>query len=283
MIKPEENQTFRISYNRAYRSPSVINNHLSLLIAEPIDIRQLAAATSAVPFPYPLPISITGNPDLDEQSLDAFEIGYSASIGATVISAAYYHNWIKNEILFTEDLTGRYTAANPPSNWPLPAALINFVPGASLPGRFTYLNFGKSTQQGIELGVNTRINNRFDVFANYSWQDEPNPEDFDLSELNIPPAHRFNAGVAFTQGKFLANLSITYTDKAFWQDVLNAPYSGTTDSYTLLNGGVGYRWNDRFTTTLKAVNLTNDDVQQHVFGDILKRQVMAELRITVGR
>lgn len=287
MIKPEENQTFRISYNRAYRSPSVINNHLSLLIAEPIDIRQLAAAIglppSAVPFPYPLPINITGNPDLDEQSLDAFEIGYSASIGATVISAAYYHNWIKNEILFTEDLTGRYTAANPPSNWPLPAALINFVPGASLPGRFTYLNFGKSTQQGIELGVNTRINNRFDVFANYSWQDEPNPEDFDLSELNIPPAHRFNAGVAFTQGKFLANLSITYTDKAFWQDVLNAPYSGTTDSYTLLNGGVGYRWNDRFTTTLKAVNLTNDDVQQHVFGDILKRQVMAELRITVGR
>jgi iron complex outermembrane receptor protein len=287
MIKPEENQTFRISYNRAYRSPSVINNHLNVPIAEPIDIRPLAAAIGlppgAVPFPYPLPINIVGNPDLDEQSLDAFEIGYSASFGPTVLSAAYYHNWVKNEILFTEDLTGRYTAANPPPTWPLPPALINFVPGRSLPGRFTYLNLGNSTQQGIELGVNTRINERFDVFVNYSWQDEPNPEDFELSELNIPPAHRFNAGVAFTQGKFLANLSLSYSDDAFWQDVLNAPYSGTTEAYTLLNGGFGYRWSDRFTTSIKAINLTDDDVQQHVFGDILKRQIMAELRVNVGR
>ena len=33
MIKPQENHTFRVSYNRAYRSPSVINNHLDLVIA----------------------------------------------------------------------------------------------------------------------------------------------------------------------------------------------------------------------------------------------------------
>ena len=39
MIKPQENHTFRVSYNRAYRSPSVINNHLDLVIAQPIDIR----------------------------------------------------------------------------------------------------------------------------------------------------------------------------------------------------------------------------------------------------
>lgn len=287
MIKPQENQTFRVSYNRAYRSPSVINNHLNLIIAEPIDIRPLAAAIGlppgAVPFPYSLPINITGNTELDEQSLDAFEVGYSGSFGPTVISAAYYYNWVKNEILFTEDLTGRYTAANPPANWPLPAVLINFVPGATLPGRFTYLNFGKSTQQGIELGVNTRLDERFDVFVNYSWQGEPEPEDFDLSELNIPAAHRFNAGVAYTEGRILANLSVSFSDEAFWQDVLNAPYSGTTEAYTLINGGFGYRWNDRFTTSIKAINLANDEVQQHVFGDILKRQIIGELRVNVGR
>jgi iron complex outermembrane receptor protein len=290
MIKPQENHTFRISYNRAYRSPSVINNHLNLFIAEPIDIRGLALAAQQlgipvgpVPTPYPLPINITGNPDLKEQSLDAFEIGYSANLGRTVLSAAFYRNWIKNEILFTEDPSGRYTALNPPANWPLPAALINFVPGASLTGRFTYMNFGKSTQQGFELGANSQVNEEVNVFANYSWQGKPDPKDFDISELNIPAKHRFNIGGGWTPGRFLTNLSISYSSKAFWQDVLTDPYHGTTDAYTLVNAGVGYRWNDRFTTSVKATNIGNDDVQQHVFGDIVKRQIMAELRVNVAR
>jgi iron complex outermembrane receptor protein len=286
MIKPEENQTFRISYNRAYRSPSVINNHLSLVIAQPIDIRPLAIALnlppSVVPNPFILPVEITGNTELDEQSLDAFEIGYSATIGRTVVSAAFYRNWIKNEILFTEDASGRYTAANPPPGWPLPPAVIPLIPGG-LPGRFTYLNFGKSTQQGFELGANSRVYEAVDVFANYSWQGEPDPEDFDLSELNIPAKHRFNVGVAWAPQRFLANLSVSYSSSAFWQDVLNDPFHGTTDSYTLVNGGFGYRWNDQFTTSLKFINLTNDEVQQHVFGDVMKRQLMAELRVNFAR
>ena len=38
MIKPYENQTVRLSYNRAYRSPSVINNFLDVTIAEPLNL-----------------------------------------------------------------------------------------------------------------------------------------------------------------------------------------------------------------------------------------------------
>jgi hypothetical protein len=191
---------------------------------------------------------------------------------------------VKNEILFTQDVTGNYTAANPPANWPLPPVFINFVPGASLPGRFTYLNFGKSTQRGLELGVNSTLNQFFDVFGNYSWQAEPDPKDFPLSELNLPATHRFNAGVSAAYSRFLGNLSLTYSDRAYWQDVLSAPYAGTTDAYTLVNASFGIKWmGDRFTTTVKATNLANDDVQQHAFGDIVKRQVMAELRVNFLR
>jgi len=47
-----------------------------------------------------------------------------------------------------------------------------------------------------------------------------------------------------------------------------------------LNAGFGVRWDDgRYVTSLKVTNLGNADVQQHVFGDILKRQVIAELRV----
>ena len=118
------------------------------------------------------------------------------------------------------------------------------------------------------------------MFVNYSWQAEPEPDGFPISELNLPARHRFNAGANFTYNRVFGNLSLTYSDGAFWQDVLDARYHGTTESYTLVNGGFGVNWaGDRLTTAIKAINIGNDEVQQHVFGDILKRQVVGELKV----
>ena len=279
VIKPRTDQALRFSYNRAYRSPSVINNFLQVTLAEPINLGALGP-----PFAgriYPLPISSVGNPDLQEQLVDAFEVGYTGTIGGrTLLSAAFYVNKSKNDIFFTEDTAARYTATNPPPGWPLPPAVINLVPGASFPARFTYLNFGRVTQRGLELGLESNINQYFSGYANYSWQGEPEPEGFDISELNIPPENRFNVGVSLNYRRVLGNLSVNYSGDAFWQDVLDARYHGTTESYTLVNGGFGLKWmNDQLTTTVKVINLGNQDVQQHVFGDILKRQVIGEVRV----
>jgi outer membrane receptor protein involved in Fe transport len=277
MYKPKDDHTFRVSYNRAYRSPSVINNFINLVISQPVNLSALGG-----PANYLLPVNIVGNTDLQEHSLDEFEIGYSGVVlqGRAIISAAYYMNWSKNEILFTEDVTGKWTAANPPPNWPLPPVLINFIPGRSLPGRYTYLNFGESTNKGFEFGVNAVVNPKLNVFANYSYQTDPDPKDFALSELNLPPNNRFNVGASFNYNKFQGNLSVTYQDSAFWQDVLNDPYHGTTKSYTLVNGGVGYTWaDDKVTTSLKFTNLGNSRIQQHVFGDITKLQMVGEVKV----
>jgi hypothetical protein len=35
---------------------------------------------------------------------------------------------------------------------------------------------------------------------------------------------------------------------------------------------------DRLVTSLKINNLANSEVQQHIFGDIIKRQVVGEVR-----
>jgi hypothetical protein len=73
---------------------------------------------------------------------------------------------------------------------------------------------------------------------------------------------------------------VNYSSSAFWQDVLDDPYHGTTEPYTLVNGAFGVRWGEnKVTTSLKVLNLANQAVQQHVFGDILKRQVIGELRM----
>jgi hypothetical protein len=40
------------------------------------------------------------------------------------------------------------------------------------------------------------------------------------------------------------------------------------------------RWlNGQLTTSVKVINLANQEIQQHVFGDIMKRQWVGELRV----
>jgi iron complex outermembrane receptor protein len=279
VIKPQEAHAIRFSYNRAYRSPSVINNFLFVPIAEPINLGAFSPALAGRV--YNLPVVSVGNADLQEQSMDAYEAAYTGAFGRTTLSLAYFVNRSKNDILFTELRDLRYTARNPPPGWPLPAAVIALVPGGSFPARFTYLNFGRVTQRGVELGADSAVNRNLNVFANYSWQGEPDPEGFDISELNLPAEHRFNAGLGFNYRRFLGNLSVSYSDAAFWQDVLDDRYHGRTDAYTLVNGGFGIRWgaNEEVTTSIKLINIANDDVQQHVFGDVLKRQVVGEIRV----
>jgi outer membrane receptor for ferrienterochelin and colicin len=156
-------------------------------------------------------------------------------------------------------------------------------PPVLLPAQYTYLNFGKVKDKGIELGFDTPLNRSVNVFANYSYQWKPVAEDLppgtSINDINWPAKNRFNAGFDFRYSQFLGNLSVNYTDDAYWQDVLDARYAGTTEAFTLVNGTFGVRWlGDRITTSVKVVNLGNQQVQQHIFGDILKRQIVGEVR-----
>jgi len=278
MMKPRENHTVRLTYNRAYRSPSVINNFLKVTIVQPINLGLFTPLLNGVV--YPLAVQSVGNPDLNETTLDAYEISYTGTIakGRAIVSAAFYVNRTKEDIFFTEDKSKRYTSANPPPGWPailVPA--LNAIGG--LPSLFTYQNFGRTTQPGFELGVDGSVNRHVGVFANYSFQPKPDVN-FDLSEINIPAKNRFNAGFNFNKDRYLGNLTVSYSGGAFWQDVLNEPFHGTTKAYTMVSGGAGVKWlNNRLTTSVKATNIGNSDIQQHVFGDIIKRSVVGELRV----
>ena len=282
MVKPQDNHTLRLSYNRAYRSPSVINNFLDITIAEPLPLRAFSPLLPNLT--YLIPIRAHGNTALNETSVDAYELGYSGVVanGRAIVSAAFYVNKTKDDIFFTEETALRWTATNPPPNFAfglLPPAVIALTPARSFPASFTYQNFGKQTQKGVELGVNTTLNRFVGMFVNYSYQAKPKAN-FELSELNLPAKNRFNVGFNFNRDRYLGDVNVTYSDSAFWQDVLDDRYHGTTESYTLVNGGFGVKWlNNRLTTSVKGTNLANQTIQQHVFGDIIKRSVVAELRV----
>ncbi|MBI4266471.1 MAG: TonB-dependent receptor [Acidobacteria bacterium] len=284
MVKPDAAQTFRVSFNRAFRAPSFINNHIDTTILNQVDLGALSPALARFVFP----ITAVGNPNLKEETMTAYEIGYTGVVGSrATVTAAVYFNYTDDGIYFTP--VAAYTPANPPPGWPLPPVVLGVLAGLTppvvLPSRFTYLNLGTIKDKGVELGVDAAANQYVNVFTNYSFQAKPEIEDFPagttINDINWPAKNRFNAGFDFSYARFLGNLAVSYTGEAYWQDVLDARFAGTTDDYTLVNGGFGVRWaGERVVTSIKVTNLANQEVLQHVFGDVLKRQVVGEVRVT---
>ena len=285
ILKPATDHAVRVSYNKAFRSPSLVNNFLETTIVNQLNLGAINPALAGVV--YNFPVRAIGNESLTEEAIDAFEVAYTGVVNErATLSAAVYFTQNTDEIFFTQ--TGRYRAAGPPPGWPLPPVVLEVLPPPCVPGQpctsgglpseFSYRNLGKVKNKGFELGIDGAVSRALNVFANYSYQDDPDP-DFSLSEVNLPPNNRFNVGFNFSHSRYLGNMSVAYVDDAFWQDVLDARFAGPTDAYTQVDGAFGVRFAaDRLTATIKVINLLDEDIQSHVFGDFLKRQVMGELR-----
>jgi iron complex outermembrane receptor protein len=329
MWKPTPQQSLRASYNRAFRSPSVINNYLDQDIFSPstVDLRPLGAVVPPLrPLipnePFYLIVNNFGNPDLEEEHVDAFEVAYTATIGRTSFGLAVYQNDTTNNINFTTLLpdqenpqglpglefysaqntaqgigavTGRPLTdpltGNPGLSPVLMGALAAVPPAFGGPIRLpwkvaTYLNLGPVRNRGFEASIEHRVNDEWTLSGNYSYQDDPKVEDeeadqirYPIAEIGLPPTSRFNASVSYNGPRFLGNVNVNYTDAAFWNDVLTAPYHGYTDSYTMLNATVGLKFADgKAQFSLRGLNLLNQEVLQHIYGDIMRVSVLAELR-----
>jgi outer membrane receptor protein involved in Fe transport len=300
---PIAGHTFRVSYNKAFLSPSAIDNFLDIKIIVPTDLSALAPLLPATlqplvrdPFPLvvravgsALPIGGTAQPELTQESLTAYEVAYTAAVGTrTTLGVAAYVNDLDNNINFAQipAASDPYTAANPPPGWPLPPSILTVLAqqGILLPQTgYSYRNLGPRRDKGVEVSVDHRVSHAVTASANYSFQARPtilaaaNP--FPATQLTLPPTNRLNAGLNFNGARFLGSASVNHADKAFWSDVLGSPYHGFSDAYTMVNGSFGVKWSQqRITTLVKVTNLFNQDIQQHVFGDVLKRSGIAEVR-----
>ncbi len=326
MFKPTLDQSIRVSYNRAFVSPSFINNFLdqNIQFPTPVDLTPLTPLLPPplqplVPPPFLLTVNSFGNPDMREQSMDAYEIAYTGTFGRTTVGAAAYLTDTDDNINFTYlfpegnpgyPLPTYYDPMNPARGVTLPTPTTPAQPITLSPilmgvlGQIppelggpillpekaaTYLNLGPIRNQGIELSIDHRFNDAVSFFANYSLQDTPEILDADedqipypINEVGIPSRHRFNGGVTYDGGGLFGTASVNYSSEALWVDVLNATYAGFTEPYTMFNATVGVRLADgKVVLSLKGTNLTNEQIQQHIFGDLLKRSIVAEARLFV--
>jgi outer membrane receptor protein involved in Fe transport len=319
LFKPAPAHSFRLSYNQAFRSPSTINNFIDVTIdlardpatglplrfplgavcqlAPPLCAANPGLATQSIP----LGTRLIGNQGLKEEKLTAYEAAYTGTFGGrTTFGLAFYINDQDDNINFVTSpaliaasgLDAFYSSRNPPPGWPFPASLLDLPPLRAavfdrVPATFTYLNLGPIRNKGVEVSLDHTFTDAVTAFANYSWQARPEPLEADddqieyaQEEIGLPAKNRFNVGLAYNDDRFLGNVTVNYADKSFWSDVLTANFHGFTDAYTLVNATAGVKWaNGKVATSVKVVNLLNEEIQQHIFGDVLKRSIVGELRL----
>jgi outer membrane receptor protein involved in Fe transport len=295
------NHTLRASYNEAFRSPSVINSYLDATIA-----------FTAAPLPWRFPGDADGNIDLVEEHVTAYEVGYVGTFdNRLILTVSAYENTTEDVIDF---YSSRYYGPgnlppvlnpatgigvpfpinfcfNVPRGVPLPPQLafcalvgggLGPNPAAGflgVPSNFSYRNVGETKDTGVELSFNQSVGESWSWFANASWQDEPEFEGLTPAEeqtQNLPPEWRGNIGVSFDNGRFFWGANANYQDEAFWADVPFA--TGTTDSFTMVNVSLGMRFMDeQVSVSILGANIFDEDVQQHVFGDIISRKITGQV------
>ena len=147
IFEPHKDHTFRLSWNRAFIAPSLVENFLYFP----------SSAMAPLPTgPYVFPILATGNEGLDAETMNAFEVGYTGTFAQrlTVTVSAYY-NVSKDRIFFVP--VEFYTSSAPPPGWPLPPSALDQIP---LPKTFSYRNLGRIVDKGFEISADARLTKR---------------------------------------------------------------------------------------------------------------------------
>jgi len=281
MYKPSSNHTFRASFNRAFKAPSMVLNFLDITI---VNLIQLPTG------PYIFPSKALGNPLLEEEQLDAYEVGWVGTFDNFNVTLAVYHNETTGSQDFFQ--AAAYSCEIPPPGWPLPPIVLCIPPplglAGLLPAVFSYRNVGEVIDEGAELGIQWKPSPTWSAFMNYSYQADPDVTGIEpvllpggdlIEPVNVPPTNRFNVGGSYSGQRFFASAVVNYQDEAFWTDVLDSRFWGPTDAFTSVGLGAGvYLAGDKVTLSVNGTNVFDEEILQHIFGDIIGRKWTGQVR-----
>jgi outer membrane receptor protein involved in Fe transport len=262
VVTPAAAHSFRASYNRAYRAPSLIENFANLSLPAYVPL--------ATPFFYTQ--YAFGSTDLKMEKQDAGEIGYTAVIGShAVVTATAYTQRIRNDIWFLP--VSFYSPAEPPPGWPGSPATVPVLPKV-----FSFVNLAEVRDRGIELASNVEWS-RLSFQGSYTYQRTPGLKAPFPLQINRPAKHQAGGGVIYTAPRWTAGGDIHFTDRAFWADVLNEPFWGYTSSYVAVNARATYRPRQQpWELWVSSTDLFDRKIKTHVFGDTLRRKITAGIR-----
>ena len=123
----------------------------------------------------------------------------------------------------------------------------DIVPDANVGGRVTFRNAARTTRQGLELGLESRLGRGFDAYLAYTWLDAAFDDytslaGVDLSGKALPgvPKSSLYGEVAWRHrpSGFVTALEAQWNAKV-WVDDAN---SASASAYSIVNWRIGYDW-----------------------------------------
>ncbi|HEY5922076.1 MAG TPA: TonB-dependent receptor [Kofleriaceae bacterium] len=255
-----ESHNVRVGYNRAFKSPTVLENFLRIndtLLGNRTGFVVRDAAGTVLSEIDPL----------EPEEVDAFEAGYKAAIGNKLyIDAVAYQSYYRN---FISALT---SVANPMAAMPTFATYADGTPtaqGTPAEGTLsTYMNFGKAKVRGVDIGFDYKPIEQLTLSTSASAMQLASFENNSALQKDLvlnAPAYKLRGSVS------AEDLGLEHS---FWR--VDGRYhtayefaSGYWNSMTLLGGKVpartvvdltlGYKLaNQNITITGTVVNLMNN-------------------------
>jgi len=187
---------------------------------------------------------------------------------------------------------------------------LSILLDGEIPSLFQYDNGATARNWGIELGTHWNGPNGLSLGLNYSWQSIPRADGIPMdrridtviaedaagmdldgdglvadtaSFVNIPAENRIAFSARLDRAQWYTSLNIDHVGETFWQDVLTSDFWGYVPDYTLVGLKGGYRFRrSPLEITAQVSNLLDDDIQQHIFGDIVDRRASIALHYAWG-
>lgn len=229
LYTPAADQTVRVSVAQAFRNPTLLESYLQ----------------SATPTP-PFTLIGVGNPDLKPEGVTSYEVGYRTTLTQRVtVGLNLFYNEYSDLIINTRVFAP-------------PDIIIGFANGMDARG------------VGGEPDLDILVTGWLSLFANYSYQQitdkDDNPITASVNEQDRvrrdTPRHKVNVGTRMTfSGGWSGSLSASWVDatERLITDLAGNEYLATVDSYTVVNGRIGYSyWKERAEASLSVFNIFND-------------------------
>lgn len=166
---------------------------------------------------------------VDDQSATSFEIGSRGETKQFAWDAVFYRAWVEDELLSLNDANG-----NPLGT----------------------INGSETIHQGIELGLQIKLFDHFQLHQNYLWSDFTFDNDsvFGDNELAGVPEHFYKAELLYERNNWYAGPNVEWVMDDYAVDHANTLFA---DSYAILGFKAGYKQTDGFSVFIEGKNITN--------------------------